>query len=1208
MRARLIIFMVIMMLCFGSFAVAQEQTGSIVGTVKDKSGAVVPKATVKVINTDTKEVVRTITADDRGDYVASLLPLGHYSVTAEAPNFKKALISNITLHQNDKLTFDPSMEVGSSDQTINVEASALQVETQSATASGVINGTQIRELALNGRNYEQLLTLVPGVSDAGNADQIYVGALAPQGTSTTAFSINGGRREQSNYMVDGADNVDRGSNLTLLAFPSADAIAEFKVYRGQYDPEMGRSGSGQVNVITRSGTSQLHGNIYEFARNDAFNSNTFFNKRAQLLAGTTNRPPILRYHNFGGTIGGPVWIPKIYEQSDKTFFFFSEEQRRNIVYTPRHAEVPTAGMLAGNFRVPVCVAFNASNQCTATSTTIAPGTFNPVAQAYLTDVVTKYPATNASNPASDPFGLDTTLRGIFNFREEIYKIDHRFNSRFSISGKILYDTIPTREPGALFTNIFVDNIGSTVTNSPGHNYTLRGTIAWSPTLLIEPGYGYSYGALLSQPDGANNRLSKTSATNVVTALGNALPFATTLGRVPNLTFTGGTGAQSFGPYNDFNVNHSFFTNVTKTWGAHTLKFGAVFYHYRKNENAASGNEGTFAFGVNGIPTTAAAGVGNPTPCVGTAGTAGSTCPFQYEQAFANFLMGRVGTFSQSFLDLTADIRDNQFEYYAQDAWRVRPNVTVSYGFRHSFFRQPTDALGLLGQFDPAFYDPAKAPCITASGVNDVTKNVATGVFTSACNPNYDPLNGYIYAHPPAGFANHQSPYGDKIAKEYNLAIAPRIGVAWDPWSDGKTSIRAGYGMFYDSATIFGNLENDIFLGTGFQNAFSAAVSTTATPTFTNPTGGITVPANGIAQAIGQGRSLMDPNYHPSYTSQWSLDLQHDLGGGIFIDVGYYGNSGIHLPGFIDMNQPAEGAYVPCTLATPCKGGPMGANVINFDVGGVQVVNTTTTARLNALRPYVGYAGIQATRNIYTSNYNGLQTQLQKKFKGNSMANIAYTWSHSLTSYIADRSTGSIMPVQGHIRDNNWGPGIGDRRHVLTANFVWELPWYQAQQGVVGHLLGGWEISGVQTFQTGLPATATYNSLVDPSGSGCLSPSPCSLRPYQVGDPNTGNHSFFAPGWFNQAAFVNPVAGDRAIPTERPGALRLPGFWRTDMGVFKNLKFGDRVTTQLRLETYNTFNHTNPVCCASLVVGNASFGQISSTRDPRTVQIGAKIGF
>jgi hypothetical protein len=443
MSARQLLLIVIM-ICCGTFVLAQEQTGTIVGTVKDKTGAVVPKATVTITNTDTKQVIRTLTAGDKGEYVAALLPLGHYSVTAEAPNFKKVTISDITLHQNDKLTFDPAMEVGSATETVTVQAEALQVETQSATASGTINGNTIKELSLNCRNYEQLLTLVPGVSDSGNFDQIYVGALAPQGTSLTAFSVNGGRREETNYMVDGADNVDRGSNLTLLAFPNADAIQEFKVYRGQYDPELGRAGSGQVNVITRSGTSRIHGDVYEFNRNDAYNANTPINKRSQFLNGTPNKAPILRYNNFGGVVGGPVWIPKIYEQTDKTFFFFSEDDRRNITFLTPSALVPTAGMQGGNFRVPVCVAFDASNNCTALGTSINPANFDPVAKAYLTDVFSKYPTPDAGNPSTNPFARTATLRGIFNFQEEIYKIDHRFSDRFSVSGKILHDSIPTR--------------------------------------------------------------------------------------------------------------------------------------------------------------------------------------------------------------------------------------------------------------------------------------------------------------------------------------------------------------------------------------------------------------------------------------------------------------------------------------------------------------------------------------------------------------------------------------------------------------------------------------------------------------------------------------------------------------------------------------------------------------------------------------------
>lgn len=435
---------------------AQETTASIVGTVVDASGSPVPSAKVDIISEDRNLTVRTVTTSTEGEFTATLLPIGTYSVKATAQGFKSEVQKGVELHVSDKATVTLKLEVGAVSETVTVEASAVSVELQSAQSGSVITGSEVRELALNNRNYLQLVSLMPGVVSNAPTDELFVGTTNPLGsTNTIPFSINGGRTSGNNFMIDGADNVDRGSNLTLLNYPSVESIGEFKVLRGQYSAEYGRGATGQINVMTRSGSSKFHGSAYEFFRNDKLAANNYFNNSRGLAI------PPLRYNNFGYSVGGPIPIGSKSRQTNRTFFFWSHEFRRIITYSTFLATVPTADMKNGIFPTPVCVQRNGST-CLATDTKIT--NISPLAKAYLQDIFSKV-------PAGDPgtFSLVTAQRNLYNTRQELVKIDHTFNQKHSAYVRFINDTIPTTEPGGLFTGATVPGVAVTNTNSPGRN-------------------------------------------------------------------------------------------------------------------------------------------------------------------------------------------------------------------------------------------------------------------------------------------------------------------------------------------------------------------------------------------------------------------------------------------------------------------------------------------------------------------------------------------------------------------------------------------------------------------------------------------------------------------------------------------------------------------------------------------------------------------
>ena len=1159
--------------CAGSTQ-AQEVTGTILGTVTDSSGAVVPNAKVTVTNTDRQAMERALKTSRTGQFAAPQLPIGKYAVTIEAPGFKKVTETGIVLNVNDQHTLNETLPVGNISETISVEANPLQVDTQSAAATGLITGVQVRQLALQSRNYEELVALMPGVtSDIGDA--LYAGVSAPNGnTNETAFSLNGSFGTGNNWTVDGADNVDRGGNFTLLNYPSVDAIDEFKVLRGNYNAEYGRSSGGQINVITRSGTAKFHGALYEFFRNNVLDANTWENKHFSSPA--VPRTPF-RYNDFGGTIGGPVYIPHVYnEAKDRTFFFFSEEVRRVVESSSAQSQVPNLqerGLdpATGNqptFSSPVCLQplqtapdpnnpNNTVNYCPngGSSATISQAMVNPAAAAYLKDVYSHVPL------PQDPLGdiLAANANNIFNYRQEIGRIDHTFNREWSGFVRIMNDTIPTVEGGGLFNGNAIPNVATTSTQSPGKNIAASLNTTFSPTLLNQLEYAWSSGAVISTnigPLGAGNSPDVASAIT--------LPAPETLDRIPSISF-GSSSASffGFGTYRDYNKNHNVFDNLTWIKGRHTVKFGATYYHYQKSENSGGNNAGTFTFQV-----TPAAYFGDPNAPGSVPNTDTNA---EWHQEFAYFLLGQSTNFTQLNQDIRAIIDQNEFETYAQDEFRIRPNLTLSYGLRYSLFRQPTDAKGHATSFDPSRYDPANAPALDDQG-NLCTPQTQPCSGGNQPNPTYDPLNGII-------IGGTNSPFGTAVAQQTTLNFAPRLGFAWDPQGQGKMSVRGGYGVFIESPGV-GFVENNVFANPPF-----VGTTTIYGAPFNDPASVQAAPNNSPSPLGGTEAKFKQP-----YMQDWDLDIQRELPHNIIADVGYYGSKGTHLLAVVDANQPQPGAYAP--------------------IYGAGSINSGNESLINPLRPYVGYAGIDMYEPIFKSNYHSLQASLQKRFTSDSLITINYTWSKNLTDVPYDPNYTVVQDTRNLAAEYSYARF--DQRHVFNADFVYQLPFFREQNGLTGHVLGGWQLSGIVAVNSGHWLDPSLTDGEDPAGIGLgTGIDGNTIRPNQVGNPNTrAPHS--AEQWFNAAAFATPASSNpnqTYAGDAKKNSILGPGQQNWDLSVMKNIRVYESSALQFRLESFNTFNHTSfSGVDTNLADAGSTYGQVTSAHQPRIVQLALKFNF
>jgi hypothetical protein len=1169
MKTRVMRSMMFLCLIILPATVLAQVTGQITGTVHDNTGAVVSGAQVTVKDL-AKGVTRTTTSNDQGEYLVSGLPVGTYDISVGSAGFKTYQAKGLKLDIGQKARVDVTMTVGAVNTEVVVQGSEVaQVETQSSDLSGVVSGKEVTQLQLNGRNFTQLVTLVPGVSNQTGQDEGTVGI-----SGNVSFSINGGRVEYNNWELDGGDNMDNGSNNTLNVYPSVDAIAEFRVLTSNYGAQYGRNGSGTVEVETKSGTNSFHGNAYEFVRNDAFNAKNYFESSV----------PPYKKNDFGYTFGGPII-------KDKTYFFWSQEWRRERVPNDFNQPVPSLAERAGDF----------SNQCPDADGSFANcpnlnGTFYPnlaLAPGYnagdpnVAALLTLIPAPTQGN------NYIATVTQPTSWREELIRVDHNLTDKHRLMFRYIHDSWKTIETTPLWTNAGSFPTIGTDFKGPGVSLVTRLTSTFSPTLLNEFVFSYTTDHIILNTTGNWQRPSSMTIGDLFGGNGQGfIPGFQLVGDAYGGGFGEDPGYIPNGVYNS-NPTYTYRDNVSKNMGKHNLQFGAYLAAGQKNE---LGGE----LGAGSIPGYLTFDANND---------AGGSSPWSSTgNAFADLLLGRIASFGQQDQRLKYYNRYKIVEPYFQDDWRVTNRLTLNLGLRVSLFGTYRERYHRAFNFDPARYvagqttvDPTtgKVLGLTANGQAPSVSNLPNGIVQCGVTPGV-PVS---------------------CMKGHLFNPAPRVGFAWDPSGNGKTAIRGGYGIFFEHAN--GNegnsesLENSPPLATTFQQ---------------NNIGGYTSVGSSISTAIFPlGVNAIPTKAIWPYIQQWHFDIQRELLPNTVAMVSYVGSKGTHLNRQTNLNQlfPVPLSQNPYKPGEPINApDPTDNNNPHDDCGTMQTVsgaNITGQAAVNLgvaacganadlFRPFPGYSDIAHLEWAASSVYHALQAQVRRNARGLELS-ASYTYSHSIDDS-SDRFDGSF--VDSYHPFLNRASSNFDQRHIFTFSYVWDLPFFK-NPGLANRVLGGWQYSGIMNFNTGTPFSPVYSSDNAGVGNGLGAGS----RPDVIGNPYSGTvqspQEGFGPLVANPSAFTDP----RGLTFGNAGrnSLRNPKRTNFDMALFKHFGITENIGFEFRAEAFNIFNHTQWGNIAG-DAGNAGgscnntfstaasdgFLRVCSAHNPPILQLGAKFFF
>ncbi len=1105
-----------------SLAGGQVTQGEIDGTVKDSAGSVLPHVSVVLTNTDQNLVVRTVQTDSAGQFSAPLIPIGTYSVSVTVQGFKTFEAKGLDVHVGAPSVVPVVLSVGGVAEEVEVTAINNSVQFDTAAAGTLIDSRETSELPLSSRNFLQLLQIQPGIATNVPGPDSRGNITTSGAVNTQNFSVNGSATSANGYFLDGADIIKRAGQQPVT-FEGVDFIQEINLQRANYGAEFGGPGAAFVSVQTKAGTAKFHGGAFEFYEDKLFNANNYFNN----LAGVAR--PGARQNDYGYFIGGPVYIPKIFPLHDpKTFFFFGQEYLRQEASTSQTiSNIPTLAQRGGTFSVPVCTVYSVTNACLTRVNQIP--TIDPTAQEYLKDIINKVPLPN--NPA-DPQGLIANATGYNNETQTLIRIDHQFNSKLSVFFRYLDDPFHLVVANGFQATSLIPGVATSTMTDGSTNWLGHFNYVIGSSHVLEGGYATRANWVTAHAIGL---LNKANSPDVSVTL----PYVNGTQQVPSLIING-SNYRVTEPYNERNPVTQVFLNNTNSLGRHTFKGGINIELQQGGSNNGISNQGVFTF------------------APGTVVTGGT----QFTQAFANFLQGKVSTFTQSNIDPVGTNKTSIYEGYVQDDFRATNRLSLSLGLRYSYFGTPIGGTLPGTYYSPVInfsgsqYNLAAAPSLTAAGLI-CTANPCYGGKTPT--PNYNSLNGIIVG-------GVSSPFGDGASAVKTDNFAPRFGFTLDVFGDGKTSLRGGYGLFY-----FEVVGNNAKIPT-IQDPPNSVTATISNTTFANPSGGT------AAAPSPQGLQAFDVSNRLPYAEQYSLDLQQQLHTGLVFDIGFYGNHDVRLPAAIDLNQPRAGAYV-------------GAGILPGNV-----VTTGNTQVLNLIRPFPGYSFITDQLNIFTAKYDSLQTSLVESLRNGTHITLNYTWAKSLTNASTPQDNTNIR--------QDYGQSPLSRRNVFNASIVYPLPVYRTQRGLVGHTLGGFELTGIVGYASGQFLTATQGG-VDPGGLGLLV-GPGGARPDYLSNPNTNAPHTLAQ-WFNTAAFAPVPTGQYRAGTETYSNIVSPGYENWDLSLHKNIKLAETVNFQLRGEAFNAFNHTNFVGVGT-TYGVSNFGQVTSAGPARSLQVGGRVTF